>query len=196
MKLFSRVFQGDFLPNFKGFPGHFCLFLQGNIWLPRIDLLPVPIHLSFFVLLDILCPLLEKEAAATRQMIRCFSPNKLTDPPPLGYRNKKCNSTARNKFMPGKSASEHNFSGVCCNFRVFQGIFPGEKIQGFSGSFRVSRVCWSPCSRAASGSLGGPWLSREWEGTNIPKISKKPIHLISGNNIKSSAMSPKQITKN
>ena len=29
-----------------------------------------------------------------------------------------------------------------CNFRVFQGIFPGvNKIQGFSGS---SRVCWPP----------------------------------------------------
>ena len=42
-----------------------------------------------------------------------------------------------------KSASEHNFSGVGCNFRVFQGIFPGaKKTQGFSES---SRVCWPPC---------------------------------------------------
>ena len=34
--------------------------------------------------------------------------------------------------MRGKSASEHNFSGVGCNFRVFQGIFPGaNNIKGF-----------------------------------------------------------------
>jgi len=47
--------------------------------------------------------------------------------------------------MRGKFASEHNFSGVGRNFRVFKGIFPGaNKIQGFSGSSRVSRVCWPP----------------------------------------------------
>jgi len=45
--------------------------------------------------------------------------------------------------MHEKSASEHNFSRVGCNFRVFQGISPeANKIQGFSGSSRVSRVCW------------------------------------------------------
>ena len=47
--------------------------------------------------------------------------------------------------MREKSASEHNFSGVGCNFRVFQGIFPGaNKIQGSSGS---SKVCWPPCMK-------------------------------------------------
>ena len=36
--------------------------------------------------------------------------------------------------MHRKSASEHNFSGVGCNFRVFQGIFvEANKIQGFQG---------------------------------------------------------------
>ena len=45
--------------------------------------------------------------------------------------------------MCRKSSSEHNFSGVYCNFRVFRGIFPGaHKIQGFSGS---SRVCGPSC---------------------------------------------------
>ena len=45
----------------------------------------------------------------------------------------------------GQSASEHNFSGVGSNFRVFPDIFPGaKKIQSFSGSSRVSRVCWPP----------------------------------------------------
>ena len=45
--------------------------------------------------------------------------------------------------MRRKSTSEHKFSGVSCNFKVFQAIFPGaNKIQGFSGS---SRVFWSPC---------------------------------------------------
>ena len=40
--------------------------------------------------------------------------------------------------MHGKSASEHNFSGVGCNFRAFQGTFPGaNKIQGLSESSRV-----------------------------------------------------------
>jgi len=29
--------------------------------------------------------------------------------------------------MRGKSAPGHYFSGVECNFRVFQGIFPGER---------------------------------------------------------------------
>ena len=44
--------------------------------------------------------------------------------------------------MHGKLASEHNFSGMGCNFRVFQGIVPGaNKLQGFSGS---SRVRWPP----------------------------------------------------
>jgi len=51
-------------------------------------------------------------------------PNNLIDPPPLRYRNKKCNNTARPKIDASKSASEHNFSEVGCNFRVFQGIFP------------------------------------------------------------------------
>ena len=38
------------------------------------------------------------------------------------------------KLMRGKSASEHSFSGVSCNFRVFQGMFPGaNKIQGLPG---------------------------------------------------------------
>jgi len=36
--------------------------------------------------------------------------------------------------MRGKSISEHNFSGVGCTFRVFQGIFPGaEKSRVFQG---------------------------------------------------------------
>ena len=49
------------------------------------------------------------------------------------------------KFVDGKSASEHNVTGVSCNFRVFQSIFPGAKrIQGFSESSRVSRVSWPP----------------------------------------------------
>ena len=59
--------------------------------------------------------------------------------------------------MHGKSASEHNFSGVGCNFRVFQGIFPGaNKIPGFSWSsgdfqgllatLKIPSVCdgWPP----------------------------------------------------
>ena len=38
------------------------------------------------------------------------------------------------KLMHGKSVSEHNFSGMGCNFRVLQGIFPGaNKIQSLQG---------------------------------------------------------------
>ena len=56
--------------------------------------------------------------------------------------------------MRGKSTSEHNFSGVGCNFRVFRGIFPGaNKIQGFSGSSRGSRVCWPPCYMGGGGEI-------------------------------------------
>jgi len=48
--------------------------------------------------------------------------------------------------MRGKSNSEHNFSGVGCNFRVFQGSFPGtNKIQGFSESSRIFWFCWPLC---------------------------------------------------
>ena len=97
----------------------------------HIDVLPVPIHLSLCVLLDIVCPLLEKKRLlTTRQMTHCFYPplrKNLIDPPPPSYRDKKCNSTARPKLMRGKSASEHNFLGVGCTFRVFQGTFPGAK---------------------------------------------------------------------
>ena len=38
------------------------------------------------------------------------------------------------KHVDGESASEHYFSAVGCNFRVFQGIIPGaKKIQDFQG---------------------------------------------------------------
>ena len=48
-------------------------------------------------------------------------------------------------LMRGKSVSEQNFSGEGYNFRVFQGFFPGaKKIQGFSGSSRVSRFVGHP----------------------------------------------------
>jgi len=61
------------------------------------------------------------------------------------------------KLMRGRSASEYYFSGVECNFRVFQGIFPGaKKIQGLPGllatlcnfitnreiiNFKIYRIC-------------------------------------------------------
>jgi len=72
---------------------------QSNEILFHIDLLPVPIHLSFCVLLEILYLLLEKEAAchSTNDTL-LLPPNNLIDPPPLHYRNKKCNSTARPKI--------------------------------------------------------------------------------------------------
>jgi len=54
-------------------------------------------------------------------------PKNLRDSPPLRYRNKKSNSTARPKIDASKSASEHNFSRVRCNFRVSHGISPGGK---------------------------------------------------------------------
>ena len=79
----------------------------------------------------------KKRLFTTRQMIHCFyppPPNNLVDPPPLCYRNRKCNSIARPKIDASKSASEHNFSGVGCNVRVFQGISPwANTIQGFQG---------------------------------------------------------------
>ena len=66
---------------------------------PHIDLLPVPIHLSFCVLLEILRPLLEKEAAYhTTNDTLFLPPNNLIDSPPLRYRNKECSSTARPKI--------------------------------------------------------------------------------------------------
>ena len=98
----------------------------------------IPIYLSSCVLLEICCPLLEKGAAYHMTNDMLFLPtNNLIDPPPLRYRNKKCNSTARPKIDASKAASEHNFSGVGFNFRAFQGISPGtNKIKCFSGSSR------------------------------------------------------------
>ena len=63
-----------------------------------IDLLLVPFQLLFCVLLEILCPLLEQEVAYHTKNDTLFHPNKLIGPPPLRYRNKKCNSTTRPKF--------------------------------------------------------------------------------------------------
>ena len=75
-----------------------------------------------------------------------FTPNNLIDPPPCVTGITNATALQGQKLMRGKSASEHNFSWVGCNFKVFQGIFPGaNKIQGFSGSSRVSRVSWPPC---------------------------------------------------
>ena len=110
--------------------------LSKNIF--HIDLLSLPIHLSFCLLLETLWPLLEKEAAHhTTNSMLFLPPNNLIDPPPLlpcvtGIKN--ATALQGQEFMCGKSASEHNFSGVGCNFRVFQGICPGaNKIQGFQG---------------------------------------------------------------
>ena len=48
--------------------------------------------------------------------------------------NQKRKRTARPDNFTRKSASEHNLSGVGCNFRVFQGKFPeARKIQEFPG---------------------------------------------------------------
>ena len=59
--------------------------------------------------------------------------------------SQKRSSTARSDMFTWKSASEHNLSGVGCNFRVSQGSFPGaRKIQDFPGSSRAFRVCWLP----------------------------------------------------
>ena len=75
---------------------------------------------------------------ATRHTVSRSPPppphTKLIDSPPLHNRNKKCNSTAKPNIDGGKSASEHNFPGESCNFRVFQGILQRQrKIQGFQG---------------------------------------------------------------
>jgi len=64
----------------------------------------------------------------------------------LSTQNQTRSSTARPNIFTQKAASERKSSVVGCNFRVFQGIFPeAKKLQGFSGSSRVSRVCWPPC---------------------------------------------------
>ena len=89
----------------KGFSAKFWVFSRGfltmlsKIKLSHTDLPPVPIHLSFYVLLEILCPLLGKETAyhTTNEML--FLPtNNLINSPPQRYRNKECNSTARPKI--------------------------------------------------------------------------------------------------
>ena len=76
---------------------------------------------------------------ATRQIIHCFPPNNLVDPPPLRNGNENVTALQGQMLMHGKSASEHVFSGVGCNLRVL-------KMQGFSGTSRAFRVCWPPCS--------------------------------------------------
>ena len=142
----------------------------------------IPIYLSFCVLLKILCPLLEKVAAYhTTNYTLFLPPNNLIDPPPLRYRNKKCSSTARPKLDTSKSASEHNFSGVDCNFRVFQGIYLGaNKIKCFSGS---SRVCWPPCHKRHKLDWRATCYIKHWAKllvTNLAMISG----LVSSSSIK------------
>ena len=97
-------------------------------------MLPVPIHLSFCVLLGTLCPLLEKEAACHMTNDTLLLPhNSLIDPPPLHYRNKNTTALQGQLLMHGKSVSEHNFSGMGCNFRVVQGQTQSMVYQGLSG---------------------------------------------------------------
>ena len=102
---------------------------------------PYTFHSAFYLKFYLRC--WKKEAACHIANDTLFLPStNLIDTPPSHYRNKKCNSTNERsqKLMHGKSLSEHKFLGVGCNFRVFEGIFPGvNKIQGFSGSSRVCR---------------------------------------------------------
>ena len=94
MKFSSRAFSAKF----QGFSRVFLTMLSKKYNYPHIDL-AVPIHLSFCVLLEILFPMLGKEAAYHTTNDMLFSPhNNLIDPPPLRYRNKECSSTARPKI--------------------------------------------------------------------------------------------------
>jgi len=66
-------------------------------------------------------------------------PNNLIDPPPLYYGNQNATALQGQILIRRKSDSEHTYSGMGCNFRGFQGIFPGaKKIQGFSGLSSVT----------------------------------------------------------
>ena len=78
MKLYSRVFQGIFCQIAGVFQGIYDYAFEKYNY-PHIDLLPVPIHLSFCVLLEILFPLLEKEAAYHTTNDTLF----LSPPPPI-----------------------------------------------------------------------------------------------------------------
>jgi len=89
---------------------------------------------------------LEKEAAYhTTNDILFLPTNNLMILLPCDTGIKNATALQGQKLVHGKSASKHNFSGMGCNCRVFQGTFPGaNRIQGFSGTSRVSRVCWPP----------------------------------------------------
>ena len=93
MKFVPRAFQGIFCQISGVFQGIITFYIY-----MIIDLLLVPFHISFCVLLEILRPLVEKEAAFHTTNDTLFYPNKLIDPPLLRYRNKKCNSTIRPKI--------------------------------------------------------------------------------------------------
>ena len=80
--------------------------------------------------------------------------------------------------MHRKSASEHNFSEVGCNFRVSQSISPRvNKIQVFSGSFMVSRVCWPPCGLHNMGMMNYLKCSHK----NVTKIGAHGVYMIKEN---------------
>ena len=66
-------------------------------------------------------------------MIRCYypPPNNLIDPPLPSYRKKNATALQSQKLMHGKSNSEHNFSGVGCNFRFSRVFFQGKQNPGF-----------------------------------------------------------------
>ena len=73
-------------------------------------------------------------------MKHCFyHPHNLIDPPPCITRIKNAIALQGQKSICGKSASKHNFSGLGCNFRVFQDNSRGKRIPG---SFRVGWPPW------------------------------------------------------
>ena len=117
----KKFVPGDFLPNFKGLLVDFQLCFRGKNYYPVyiFCLYLSTFHsLFYFKFRFRLC---KTRLLAIRHTVR----PPLIDHSPLCYGQ---------MLMRGRSASEHIFSGVGCNFRVLWGIFLGvKKIQGLPG---------------------------------------------------------------
>ena len=127
MKFFSRGFSAKF----QGFSRvFFTMFSRKNMIITYRS--SVCTHLPFILRFTWNCVSVvgKRGCLPHDKWYAVFPLNYLIDPPPLRYRNKKCNSTARPKIDAQKSASQHNFSGVCCNVRVFQGVPIGKVEHG------------------------------------------------------------------
>ena len=91
-----------------------------------------PPFIVFYLKFCVRCT--KKRLLATQQMICCFPPNNLIDPPPLHYGNKQCGSTARPNINAWEICFRTYFQGWVEISEFFRVFFQRQrKSRGFQG---------------------------------------------------------------